>query len=339
MNQRSYLIVDHTVHDKKIEAVQGDLTAPVLGDDVDVLVVSAFPDDYTPTRGSLIGALHQRGLSVEALARRKALDLRRDFSCWLSEPLDRDYPWLRATRILCFEPAMGEPAVDRVDHIFRALAPIIGAEPKATSIAMPLVACGDQGVPVEEIMAPLVRSAVHWMQSSPLHYLRIAEFEPARAAAMRKAFEHVKDQIQAQQAPQAKTYDVFISYCQENMAAADTVETMLRGIKPGVKIFRDMTGLQAGRDYPAQLDKAIRDTRRVVPLYTPAYLASAPCQREFNDAWNLRGRGQPDLLFPLRVLSSDIQDPRMRDLQYTDCVEMDTTKIDGALRCLVAGLT
>jgi hypothetical protein len=50
-------------------------------------LVSAFRNDYTPTRRSIIGALHDRGLSVAALARHQAVDLRETTGFWLSHPL------------------------------------------------------------------------------------------------------------------------------------------------------------------------------------------------------------------------------------------------------------
>lgn len=67
-----------------IELCCGDLTVMAPGDAVDILVVSAFPDDYTPTLPSLIGALHEKGISVAELAASKAIDLRPYCCCWLS---------------------------------------------------------------------------------------------------------------------------------------------------------------------------------------------------------------------------------------------------------------
>jgi hypothetical protein len=48
---------------------------------VDLLVVSAAPNDYLPTNTSLIGALFEKGLSVAKLAQSKEKDLRDDFAC------------------------------------------------------------------------------------------------------------------------------------------------------------------------------------------------------------------------------------------------------------------
>ena len=67
------------------------------------LIVSAFPDDYSPTPTSLIGKRHAVGVNVADLARDKAVDLREFSACWLSRFVHR--PDLHFSRILCFEPA------------------------------------------------------------------------------------------------------------------------------------------------------------------------------------------------------------------------------------------
>ena len=56
----------HGAKPRQIELLQGDLTELGAGEGFDLLVVSAFPDDYLPTPTSLIGALHRKGLSVAA---------------------------------------------------------------------------------------------------------------------------------------------------------------------------------------------------------------------------------------------------------------------------------
>ena len=59
-------------HNRKVQLLLGDLTDFPAEHAVDVLVVSAFPNDYSPTPRSLIGALSRRELSVAALSMRKS---------------------------------------------------------------------------------------------------------------------------------------------------------------------------------------------------------------------------------------------------------------------------
>src|SRR5262249_27354150 len=59
-----------------IELLEGDLTAIPPEHAVDIVVVSAFPNDYSPVAGTVIGAFARRGISVERLAAAKEVDLR-----------------------------------------------------------------------------------------------------------------------------------------------------------------------------------------------------------------------------------------------------------------------
>ena len=70
----------------------------------DVMIVTAFPGDYSPVRTSVIGALHSLGVSVQALSEGSIREFP-SLHCWLSEPLLRDQAQrIGAKRILCFEP-------------------------------------------------------------------------------------------------------------------------------------------------------------------------------------------------------------------------------------------
>ena len=137
---------------KSIELYRGDLASMTPGEAVDMLVVSAFPNNYLPIRDTLIGALWARGVSVADLARQKEVDLRKTSSCWLSAPLGSKPPGIAFDRILCFEPRVrGEPP-EVVGDIFRSLVPFLGLHAMGTTVAMPLVACGSQGMPVARML-------------------------------------------------------------------------------------------------------------------------------------------------------------------------------------------
>jgi hypothetical protein len=52
---------------RRIALYEGDLTDIPAEHRVDILIVSAFPNDYRPTQTSLIGGLQRSGLSVAQL--------------------------------------------------------------------------------------------------------------------------------------------------------------------------------------------------------------------------------------------------------------------------------
>ena len=161
---------------KNIELRQGDLTALPKGEGSDMLVISAFPNDYVPTPSSLIGALSKKGISVDELAKHKVMDLRPFTSCWLSEEIQGRGADLGFKRLLCFEPGSRGGPTEVVGDIFRALISLIEGIPGIQTVAMPIVATGDQQTPIATILPALLESAKHWMQlgvgNRAVEYLR-----------------------------------------------------------------------------------------------------------------------------------------------------------------------
>lgn len=155
------LRVYHGSEERLIELYQGNLTNLKPEEAVDILVVSAFPNDYIPTSTSPIGALYREGVSVAQLARSKVGDLRQTFSCWMSQEVAASHSGIQFKRILCFESSSRGTPPSVVGDIFRALAPFLGGEPPMSTVAMPVVASGDQGYGVSEMLPPLIDAAVH----------------------------------------------------------------------------------------------------------------------------------------------------------------------------------
>src|SRR5437868_1587243 len=106
-----------------IQLLQGDLSALPPEHASDILVMSAFPNNYIALKGSLIYELNEKGYSVGALALDKAVDLRIQLNCWLSKPLTAaDQQKFNIRQVLCFEPGekIKEPA-EVVGDILRCI--------------------------------------------------------------------------------------------------------------------------------------------------------------------------------------------------------------------------
>jgi hypothetical protein len=111
------------------------------------------------TPSSLIGALDRIGVSVEQLSRSKQMDMREDFSCWLSKPIFGKSPF---RQLLCIESGWRGTLPEIVDDLFRAVAPLFITF-HGGSLAMPIIGAGDQGWPFEQMLGSLLRTAWSWL--------------------------------------------------------------------------------------------------------------------------------------------------------------------------------
>ena len=197
--------------DAVIQLLAGDLAALPAEHAVDALVVSAFPDSYTPDPGTLFESLNARGLDMRKVALRMAEDERRHLGCWLSEPLaQQQAAEFHFKRVICFEPAypdfvsnslFGQGSVeDAVGFVFRCLNHFVIPDPnndgrhfEISSIAMPLLATGNQRVPLTALFPKLLEAAIFWLeQGLPVEQLKIVAFRPEDLSVARRLFEEVK---------------------------------------------------------------------------------------------------------------------------------------------------
>jgi len=325
---------------KRIELHQGDLTTLRPDEAVDLLVVSAFPNDYLPTNTSLIGALYKKGLSVATLAQSKDKDLRHDFSCWLSHEISPQNQGLRFRRILCFEPiARGEPP-ELVGDIFRAMTPILGEKSDISSVAMPIVAAGDQGYPISTMLVPLLDAAIHWMEKGlPLDCIKIVVYSEEQGREAVKIFSQQKALYQqSEPLSQAQIeYDVFISYARENNKEMELFEKELIRYHPNIRIFLDRKDIDIGSPWQPQIFESLDKCKKVVVFLSPDYLNSKVCKEEFNIAWIRCRETDQAILFPLYLYSANLP-TYMRYRNYFDCREGDETKLRTATTKLLASL-
>lgn len=327
-------------HDRRIELYQGDLTDVSTQDAFDLLVVSAFPDDYVPTYGSLIGALGEKGLSVARLARAKEVDLRDNFSCWLSAELPpRD--GLSFRRLLCFEPLVRGRPPEVVGDIFRALVPILAEHEEIKTIALPMVAAGDQGYSADEILIPLLDAGLHSLeQGLPLERIKIVAYskDTADDAAMLFA-KHKAEHAQSgtHRTERRADYDVFFSYSRANTFECQVMELALRKLRADIRIFIDRQEIDIGVAWQSAIFESIDRCRKLVAILSPEYAASKVCQDEFNLAW-MRGREtEQNIIFPVYLYSADLP-TYMKARNHIDCREGDRSRLAEASQRLLAAL-
>ncbi|HEX8874643.1 MAG TPA: toll/interleukin-1 receptor domain-containing protein [Nitrosospira sp.] len=183
---------------KRVELYRGDPTALEAAEAVDLLVISTFPDKYAPADNPLIGALSRKGLSIDALAMDKDVDLRENFSCWLSHELAPQDSGLRFRRILCFEQRVKGKPPEWVGDLFRALTPVLAERPDIKTLALPIPVpipvAGDQGYPVTEMLMQLLDAAFHWLEAGlPLDCIKIVIQREAQSQEAIRVFSDWND--------------------------------------------------------------------------------------------------------------------------------------------------
>jgi hypothetical protein len=304
-------------------------------DSVDLIVVSAFPNDYLPTKWSIIGALHRKGLSVAALAQDKEIDLRETAGFWLSRPLSTQTSPVVAKRILCFEPAFlhDRPAAV-VGNLFRGLFPFLSDREEA-KIAMAVIATGAQGEAPERMLRALVTAALEWMSRGlPIRELMIMEQESSRVERLAPLFAELKGMSQPKSdIASAPAYDVFLSFSSEDAPLVEFLRGALGRRSPNLRLFDYRATIDPGKAWQGEIDTAIERCRQVAAFLSPSYFRSAECKEEIGMA-RLRNKRQESIfLVPLyiRSLDNDQELPLwLQAINYIDCREADAEKLVAA---------
>jgi hypothetical protein len=321
---------------RRIELLSGDLAEIPNKHRVDVLVVSAFPNDYQPTPTSLIGTLAAKGLSVADLARSPEADLRDNFSCWLSRKVTARPRGCSFHRVLCFEPlARGSPP-ELVGDIFRALAPFVYAEPSIRSIAMPILAAGDQGYSISTMLPPMLDAAVHWLAIGfPLSIIKLVVRSSSALSEARPIFDKYRRRAATKSTRRATSsvrdmsaeYDVFISYARHDQNTADHLAKHLG--QHGLRVFLDRTEIKIGASWQQKIFDSLESCAMTAVLYSPEYLQSKNCKEEFNISWARRRETDREIIFPLLIRDAALP-TYMRMLNYLDCRINDKNKVAAA---------
>jgi hypothetical protein len=322
------ITIRHQGSERFVMLFVGDLASLEESERVDVLIVSAFPDDYVPTRTSLIGALARIGVSVADLAGNKEVDLRRFSSCWLSRPIAR--PGVHFHRLLCFEPGHRGNAPELVGDIFRSIVPLTTGSPSISSVAMPLLASGDQGESPEVMLEALTDASVHWLSVGlPLDRIKIIIRSSSDSQLLRETFARVKrrhaDAITGSQGT-GHRFDLFVSYSHKNKVEIDELVTELTKRRPALRVFVDRLELHPGSAWQQHIFDSLDQSRKVLCAFSPDYLTSKVCKEEFNIALFRHREAADGVLLPIYLYSAELP-TYMKLVQYEDVREGDRAKI------------
>jgi hypothetical protein len=201
MQVLSEIIINGPAGNSAIQLLQGDLSAIPPEHNADILIISAFPNDYMPMKGSLMYALYEKGINVEELAKDKAVNLVPQLGCWLSKPLSKQQQQqFNFKQILCFEPSQqaGSPET-AVGNIFRCINNFVFDDDNNV-IAMPVLATGKQKVPMEKMLPAMLDAAIFWLESGlPLDAIKLVLYRDEHAKIALPLFNATKQQYAAKQ--------------------------------------------------------------------------------------------------------------------------------------------
>lgn len=342
-----------------IELLTGDVSAIPSNHSVDLLAISAFPGQYATTPGTVIRALDDVGLSVQALAETPYEDLRETHSCWLSRPIGRKYANLHFSRILCFEPSESGRAPELVGDVFRALGSFSLGSPRIKTVAMPLLATGFQGESSLGMLRAILTAAFNWLgRGLPIKKVKIV-VRPGRPdlEMLRQQFRTTErkfvgtlakkqngaafaHEYRAARAGRAGTvqlrpaYDVFVSYSRKDKTVAQHLLKCLE--RHGLRVFIDEHSIDVGAVWQQAISDALDRCHSTALICSPDFVASKHCQEEFQIA-RLRRLENGIPTFPLLVRDT-VLPPSMRVLNYVDCRKSDKDKIASAAAKIAAQL-
>jgi hypothetical protein len=315
-------IADQTTT-RRIALYKGDLSAIPVEHHVDILIVSAFPNDYQPTPNSLIGALERNGLSLGELARVKLHDLRDTCAFWISQPIVGSAVRLNIGQIACFEPeVLGSPP-GLVGDLFRGLFPFLD-DRKNKVVALPLLATGDQAWPAELMLRSILDAASHWLaRGLGISELKIVTRGDRTDALLATMTEHrIKIGSSQPNGSQSTVFDIFLSFSNSDANAADAAKAELQRRPNAKRIFDYRLAIDKGRSWQEDIDRAITSSGSIIAILSPAYFASPECREELMQARLRNKRSSRPLLFPVYWLDWGRElDLWLQVVNYADCRE------------------
>jgi hypothetical protein len=276
--------------------------------------------------------------------------------------------------VLCFEPShprfthnqgpAGSSIPKKVAFVFRCLNHFVIPDRKRkfdfkiSSVAMPLLATGNQGVRVARLLPQLLEAAIFWLeQGLPIDRLNIVVYRPADLKVATSIFHRTKSAYArrrhttmkaspvppplapAKPRPQSPppatsttpaTYDVFVSYAHKQERDVKEFVKALQKHVPAKRIFFDRTKIPPGGQWIKMLSDAVQKSSTFVAVLSPDYAASPVCWDEFQCAKLMEYNTRQAIIKTILLYKQDPVPPIMGIYSYIDCIEGDLAKLRAA---------
>jgi hypothetical protein len=145
---------------RSFELHEGDITN--LGFHVDMIGFSAFPKDYYPSKGSVIGAFYENGVDVETLSSKPLIDLRDNFGVWVSEKMNENQLF---NHLICLEFIDLNFSLEQLlENLFSVISILEVRKIKIETIALPILGTGDQMLALNKVIPVLLSSSLDFLK-------------------------------------------------------------------------------------------------------------------------------------------------------------------------------
>ena len=296
--------------EKTIAVFAMDITT--LDEPIDVMAVSSFYRSYDPTWGTMVGALHTKGISVEELSMSPEIDLREQCNIWLSRAIeDSELP---IARIGCIEmsPLRFDPEAWR-DHeteiisslqaYFHMLQIAALSGIKTETVGFPIPGAGNQNIDPTFITIPTINECFKCLKASEsvkriciISYNQSQAFQFARAledsyAALRDSRLRDQSATASEEKPLA-----FISYSSTDKNVADNLCAKLEAA--GMRVWYAPRDIHS-QDYASAIVDAITRCTHFVVVLSKNSLQSHHVLNEIDLAFSQLNRHMR--LCPLKI--------------------------------------
>ena len=277
---KSWHILSDDGEEKTLELINGDLCE--LQKSCDIVVCSAFKNDYYPMPGTLIGSLARKGIWVDLLAKEPELDFKK-MGCWLSKDTNSDYRRIACVELLdtyaAADPNSYEVLLKRTFSTLRYLleqAQIMGLP--VETVALPILGCGNQGLELGYVLSTLVCQCRQILKTNlGVKRLVFYEIDSAKYNTAAKVLNRTLTENTTKLTPK-----VFISYSSKQSELACVIRDLLE--KHSIPCWMAPDSIPSGSDYQEIIPIALNQIDMVLLILTPDAEQSRWVRKEIGTA-------------------------------------------------------